>query len=76
MFSSASSIAPPATLACTSTDMTAFNAGGPRCTVVALTPGGYNVEITNILTGKNKYNIGMPTIINPISTRSVSDTRC
>jgi len=51
MFSAASSIAPPATLACSSTVMTAFNAGGPKCTVVAVSPGGYNVEITNILTG-------------------------
>jgi hypothetical protein len=56
--------------------MTAFNAGGPKCTVVSVTAGGYNVDITNILTGKNKYNIGMPTVVNPISTRSVSDTKC
>jgi len=48
MFSAASSIAPPATIACSSTDMTAFNAGGPRCTVVAVSTGGYNVEISNI----------------------------
>lgn len=48
MFSLASSIAPPATIACTSTDMTAYNSGGPRCTVVSVAAGGYNVEITNI----------------------------
>ena len=71
MFSAASSIAPPSTLTCTSTDLTAFNTGGPKCTVVAVVGGGYNVEITNILTGKNKFSISMPTIINPISARSV-----
>ena len=76
MFSSASSIAPPATVTCTSSDMTAYNTGGPKCTVVSVATGGYNVEVTNILVGKNKYNIGMPTIVNPISTRSVSDTKC
>ena len=56
--------------------MTAFNAGGPKCTVVPIAAGGYNVDITNFLSGKNKYNIGMTTVVNPISTRSVSDTRC
>jgi len=76
MFSSASSIAPPATVTCTSNDLTAFNTGGPICTVVTVATGGYNVEVTNILIGKNKYNIGMPTIVNPISTRSVADTKC